>query len=244
MKIHIESKGNIRVLKIISRTLLVFFLFGFGYKVIPCNPYGVFILGKDISQVIIFLFLFSAMVLEITFFCLEKKRGFSVKKSEVNFWKVLVPVLLIAVALFIVSLFGHCFVEPQDSRIISAIGQARTVMSYLQYTEGHYDNFTCQHLEMVDLCNRIDRMYQPRFSEIPFFSIRKQKDYLEDSKEPIIARNALSQSQAVCIYAPLNFRDWYCADSTTGRAGFTDVDPGSEGYCVEGESAVCPSVSG
>lgn len=119
------------------------------------------------------------------------------------------------------------YVSPRDSRIVSAIAQARAVISYVYVNEGNYDNFHCGHEEMKAqaLCERIDENYGPK-----------------DNKEPIIAHDTVDNSQAACIYSPLNTkkRYWYCAHTKEGREGYTSIDPGSPGYCVEGESAVCP----
>ena len=100
-----------------------------------------------------------------------------------------------------------------------------------------YDKFTCQYPEkMVSLCQEIDISYGG-----------------DDNKEPIIAHSSPKDSQGVCIYSPLpdnedGFR-WFCAyelfdgsypSNTEREIGFTNIDPGSTGYCVDGKTAICP----
>ncbi len=63
-----------------------------------------------------------------------------------------------------------------------------------------------------------------------------------DSKEPTIAHDTPSGSKVSCIYSKLDKKKgnlWFCSDSK-GNSGYTIIDPGSNGYCVDGESAVCP----
>jgi hypothetical protein len=113
-------------------------------------------------------------------------------------------------------------------RIVAAIHRAETLMDDIYRDNKNYDSFKCTHQEMTILCQEIDANYKP-----------------EDGKEPIIIHDKPIKSQAACIYAPLNREKtyWYCADSS-GRAGYTTINPGSHGYCVEGESAVCPPFVG
>lgn len=109
----------------------------------------------------------------------------------------------------------------RDARIISALSQARTVMTYIGANDGHYDNFTCQQEDMRALCDEI----------------------ASNNGWTTIAHDAESDSQEACIYSPLNAQPnyWYCADSL-GYAGATAIFPGGTGYCVDGESAKCPPV--
>lgn len=142
-------------------------------------------------------------------------------------WILIICSTFIIIWFFFV-LWGSRYKTPKDPYIISSIAQARTIMSYIKINEGNYDNFTCQQKEMIALCEQIDRCYGR-----------------ENSKEPVIAHDAPVDSQQTCIYSPLNQKDsyWYCADSE-GYAGYTDIDPGNDGYCVDGVSAKCPPVEG
>lgn len=135
--------------------------------------------------------------------------------------------IVVGIIIFITLAFFTPWSRCEECRIISDIGQARAVMTYLYQNVGNYDNFNCNHQDMKALCGDIDINFGK-----------------EDGKEPIITHDALINSQAVCIYSPLNQKrnDWYCADSSgfKGRAGYTEINPDSLGYCVEGQSAVCP----
>jgi len=107
----------------------------------------------------------------------------------------------------------------RDSRIVSAISQGRTVMTYVAANDGTHDNFTCQQQDMAMLCEEISN----------------------NNGWPVIAHDLPLNSQGACLYSPLTSRDnyWYCADST-GRAGYTSINPDSQEYCWDSSSAVCP----
>ncbi len=152
--------------------------------------------------------------------------------------------LLIVIAVFFT--FGVspcCGGKAKSARIVSAIAQDRTVMAHVNGNDGNYDSFQCGSEEMKPLCEEIDKNYGQK-----------------DGREPKIAKNKESNSDAVCIYSPLppnpvngwiewisrkiqkqRVTIWYCADSQ-GHSGITEIDPGSAGYCVEGVSAKCPPV--
>ena len=112
---------------------------------------------------------------------------------------------------------------PRDSLIISGIAQIRVIMEKINNSGRNYDNFNCRHEDILEWCQEIDKQYGP-----------------QDRQEPIIVHDKAYNSYSVCVYSPLNFdKYWYCADSE-GNAGYTKVDPGSDGYCIEGKSAICP----
>jgi len=142
-----------------------------------------------------------------------------------------VAVLTMGAFIIYSSLPGPVCEGSTDEYIISAILEARSVMVYLEATEGSYDNFTCQHEDMLLLCQEIVGRGKSR---------------------AIITRSPAENSQAACFfsYLPVHSqirrgfwrrkRDfWFCVDST-GRAGYTRTNPESEPYCQEGLSAVCP----
>ena len=144
--------------------------------------------------------------------------------------ELLVVIAIIGILASIVLVaFPGATKKAKDSRIVSGISQARTVMVYVSGNDGHYTNFSCTHDEMITLCHEIDTNYGA-----------------DDTAEPIIASCLTCGPQsgpAACIYSPLNAKDdyWYCADST-GVAGFVSTaanNPGGVGYCVAA-TAKCP----
>lgn len=113
--------------------------------------------------------------------------------------------------------------KAKDARIISALSQSRTIMVYIYANDNNYDNFSCQHPDQAQLCLEISNM----------------GGSITITKDPAI------NSRSVCAFSTMNNPEtsWYCVDST-GRAGFTAVDPGRTGYCLNGKSAVCPPLVG
>jgi prepilin-type N-terminal cleavage/methylation domain-containing protein len=146
--------------------------------------------------------------------------------------ELLVVIAIIGILASIVLVaFPGATKKARDSRIVSGISQARTVMVYISGNDGNYAKFLCAHEEMVTLCKEIDGNYGT-----------------EDGGEPIIASCLDCDPKgnpAACIYSPLNAKDdyWYCADST-GVAGFVSTaakNPGGVGYCVAA-TAKCPEL--
>ena len=110
----------------------------------------------------------------------------------------------------------------KDSKIISAISQARTVMVFVYNMENSYDGFNCSYRDMKELCEEI-------------------KDNNPSGEEPTIKQS----KERTCIYSELNSKEdyWYCADNS-GMAGFIDSSngepaPGDSGFC-DGKTFVCP----
>ena len=160
----------------------------------------------------------------------ESKRG-----TKFSVILIILIILISGYILWTLPISQTSFTKVKDSRIISAILQGMTVMSKINTDDGSYDNFSCHHLNMTWICQEVDINFGP-----------------EDGKEPIITHDTSNNSKNACIYSPLNNKKetgwwlfkkeekmWYCADSS-GRAGYTSINPGSPGYCVERESAVCP----
>jgi len=123
---------------------------------------------------------------------------------------VVIAIIGILASIVLVS-FPGATKKAKDSRIVSAIAQARTVMTYVSANDGDYDAFECAHVEMGALCKEIDNNYGT-----------DAKDDM--TPEPTIGRSAASGATAACIWSPLNVGGYYCADST-GIAGFTAIDP-------------------
>ncbi len=144
---------------------------------------------------------------------------------------VIISVILAAGFTLFVSSFIPRYGVARDSRIISATSQARIIMSSVHANDGSYDAFNCRNQDMIVLCEEIEKHYEGGDFDIP-----------------IIAKTI----DGTCIYSPLNRTEekrlglkkihfWYCADSK-GYVGSTSIDPGGQGYCVDGQSAVCPPV--
>ena len=133
---------------------------------------------------------------------------------------VVIAIIGILASIVLVS-FPGATKKAKDSRVVSAIAQARTVMSYVYGNDGSYTNFSCSNSDMTKICDEI-----------------KNND--ANSANPTIKAG----SDAACIYAQLNAKSnyWYCADST-GVAGFTTTNPGGTNYC-DGTTFVCPAVTG
>ncbi len=146
--------------------------------------------------------------------------------------ELLVVIAIIGILASIVLVaFPGATRKAKDSRIVSGISQARTVMVYVSGNDGNYTNFLCTHGDMVTLCQEIDTNYGT-----------------DDGLEPTIAACLTCGPQsgpAACIYSPLNAKTdyWYCADST-GVAGFVSGaanNPGGAGYCLAA-TAKCPTL--
>lgn len=171
------------------------------------------------------------------------------RKNYLKKWQIalIVGIIFLGFSLFVWLTFPAPMIHHKDADIIKAIGQSRSVMRSIYYDYNNYQNFTCNNNDMIALCTEIDASYG-----------------LKNGAEPIIAHDSANNSQAVCIYSPIegkpsfirwkgfwynlwydyrhhNQKYWYCADST-GTMGFTTIDPRKHGYCVEGKSAVCPPI--
>lgn len=221
---------KIKFLEILSRVLVLLFCFLIVTRdFIYCEFGEIYIGGRGITSGFIFFFLGLGLVIWVLSLFSQKRRNLSVKESRSSFLKFLLiclPVSLLLAVLFTIPCGSTK--KAKDSRIISAISQSRIIMEEIYNQDENFDYFTCGYKKMVDICREIDKNYGK-----------------EDDKEPIIVHDTPNNSQAVCIYSPLNSRDnfwenyWYCADSE-GHADFTEISPANPGYCVKGESAVCP----
>ena len=160
-------------------------------------------------------------------FLLHSSLSLEYMKKGFTLIELLVVIAIIGILASIVLVaFPGATKKAKDSRIISAISQARTVMVYSYGNDGDYDNYKCILSDMVVLCAEVGNNHPTK------------------GTEPIIAINPSSDSTTACIYSLLNAKAsyWYCADST-GVAGFTAADPGGTGFCITG-TAKCPAVTG
>jgi len=142
-----------------------------------------------------------------------KKRGFTLIELL-----VVIAIIGILASIVLVS-FPSATKKAKDSRIISAIAQARTVMTYVNGNDGNYANFTLL-LPAEDM--------PPIVTEVT-----------NNGSTLVIVKKA--DNSAVCMYAKLNTgtTDYYCADST-GVAGKTSALPAT---CVPA-TATCGTVTG
>ena len=135
----------------------------------------------------------------------------------------IVPIIGIWASIVLVSSPGAAR-KAQDASIVSAITQARTIMTYIDTVEDSYESFSCAHEDMKEICEEI-------------------KQNSPDKSYPVIKQS----KEGACIYSKLNAKKdyWYCADSE-GRAGFIDSSgakpaPGDPGFC-DGNTFICPPV--
>jgi len=131
--------------------------------------------------------------------------------------ELLVVIAIIGILASVVLIgFPNATKKAKDSRVISAIGQARTVMTYIGANDGTYAAFSDTHVDMVTL-----------WAEIT------------NNDAGVQGIKGGTEEQGACIYAQLNAKAtyWYCAD-TTGVAGFTSIDPSSA--C--GTGFACPTL--
>jgi len=135
--------------------------------------------------------------------------------------ELLVVIAIIGILASVVLIgFPNATKKAKDSRVIAAIGQARTIMTYVGANEGTYVNFPT------------DGDMDPIEVEI-----------LANSPDTTLHAFGGTEPQGACIYAQLNAKDnyWYCADAT-GKAGFTSTDPSAA--CNNSTTWVCPAVTG
>ena len=141
------------------------------------------------------------------------KRGFTLIELL-----VVIAIIGILASIVLVS-FPTASKKAQDSRVVSAISQARTVMTYVYSNDGNYAAFTATtpSEDMVSLNAEIVAK-----AAGGTWSVIKKTD-----------------NSVACMYAQLNAKSsyWYCADSS-GVAGFTTTNPNTT--CVAA-TATCPA---
>jgi hypothetical protein len=119
--------------------------------------------------------------------------------------------------------------KARDARIISCIGQARTIMHQVYIANNNYDNFSYSNYDINLLCREIIENHPIKHST--------------GEINPIIAISPASSSTDACIYSLLNSKEnyWYCADST-GHAGlYSGLKNNPATTCrIDGTSAYCP----
>lgn len=226
----------INYLEATTKLSLIIFLLGvLSATSLDCKVY---FLRQSITPIFWISFLILAIILELVSVYLQKKKGVNFNKNLKGFLKFLVVILLLlAFANIILYSPSGSRLKAGDARIRSDISfAAEEVMKSVYKNKGNYDNFNCENKDMIQICEDIDSMH----GEPPLFGFRCHPSFKKDGKEPIITHDSPNNSQATCIYSPLNEEGcWHCLDSS-GRKGRTKIDPGQSGYCVEEESAKCP----
>jgi len=224
---------KIKHLEVISKALLLILPLSVIFSQICGNEYKFYILYKNITPLIWLFLLLLAIVLKIISISLQKKSSLPINQSIRNFLKLLLPII------FLSGLLGAFFSSPctsaKDARIKSTLSQAKIMMDSIYEIDNNYDNFNCEYEIMTLICQDISQLLRKN----PLIGIESW--YTKNERKPVIIHDTRSNSQAVCIYSPLNTKEnyWYCVDSS-GRTRETEINPDSLGYCVEGESAVCP----
>jgi type IV pilus assembly protein PilA len=131
---------------------------------------------------------------------------------------VVIAIIGILASIVLIS-FPGATARAHDSRIVSAIGQARTVMVYAYANDGDYDGFSTS---------------EPADEMVPI-------DTEVSNNGGTLHVNTNTDSDEACIWSPLNSSSpgYYCADST-GVSGYTDDDPDSTCPDTPGQHAECP----
>mgnify|MGYP001618170500 CR=1 FL=1 len=132
---------------------------------------------------------------------------------------VVIAIIGILASIVLVS-FPSATKKAKDSRIIGAIAQARTVMTYVNGNDGNYANFTAT---------------TPAEDMGPI-----NTEVTANGGTLVVVKK--TGNTAACMYAALNSGGWYCADSG-GLAGKAVLDPSGAAYCAV-TNAVCPTVTG
>jgi len=125
---------------------------------------------------------------------IKKQQGFTLIELL-----VVIAIIGILASIVLVS-FPSATKKAKDSRVKSAVSQARTVMTYYYGNNGTYVNFATTNTDMVPLAKEI---YNNSYG-----------------KADLQIANSATGS---CMYAVLNEKDgasYYCADSS-GAAGVT-----------------------
>ena len=139
---------------------------------------------------------------------MKSKKGFTLIELL-----VVIAIIGILASVVLVS-FPGATKKARDSRIVSAISQARTVMTYVYGNDGNYTNYSCTLPvdEMPPLCKEVADNHPTKGTNPTIVTC---------------TTCATNGGPAACIYSLLNAKTnyWYCADSL-GRAGFTSTNPG------------------
>jgi len=114
---------------------------------------------------------------------------------------VVIAIIGILASIVLVS-FPGAQKKAKDSRVIGAVAQARTVMTYMQANDGDFTNFSCTATDMVNLCAEVAAN--------------------NGNVALSIVKVGSGASATACMSATLTAvtNQFYCADSS-GKAGRT-----------------------
>jgi len=144
---------------------------------------------------------------------------------------VVIAIIGILASIVLVS-FPSATKKAKDSRIISAIAQARTVMTYMNANDGDYEH-------IADVCTNASNPYYDEMKSLC-------DEVANNGGSLNLVRydgDSDGKYEAACMYSVLNTGEYYCADST-GVAGTTPDDPGdaTNGTCGGGaNTGTCPA---
>ena len=144
---------------------------------------------------------------------MKEKKGFTLIELL-----VVIAIIGILASIVLVS-FPGATKKAKDARIISAIAQARTVMTYVCENEG-CANFSCSHADVAELCNDLAANARDTDNN---GSVDLGVDYNAGGINSDPDGDGLYNA---CISAAVNATaqgNYYCAD-TTGKAGYTNTD--------------------
>lgn len=181
----------------------------------------------SLSSMLVVVLIFAYFLRRLFFTIFNKERRWE-KKAEIFFF---IAVILIAGFLLTNFIMEASIPRPSkalDSRIKSAISQARTIMISYNSKNGDYNGF-----------NTFSEGMNPLAAEVT----NNCKIGSVDCRLIVVHTN--DPYTTSCVYSALNNKidgkmAWYCADST-GKSGTAITDPGGAVYC-QSANAVCPPV--
>ncbi len=141
---------------------------------------------------------------------MESKRGFTLIELL-----VVIAIIGILSSIVLVAL-RDARNKAKDARIVADLSQIRSLAELLY--DGDYDDVSMGTL--TDTC-----VYSGGNADID-----KIAGDICNQKGSLVINKTASPADAYCAYSALNVSGYYCVDST-GRAGFTENNPGTETAC-------------
>ncbi|MDD5738751.1 MAG: type II secretion system protein [Candidatus Pacebacteria bacterium] len=148
------------------------------------------------------------------------KRGFTLIELL-----VVIAIIGILASIVLVS-FPTASKKAQDARVVSAIAQARTVMTYVNSNDGNYLGFTktTPAADMGPIATELDSK-------------------ANGGASGWVVYTTPTTGVAACIYATLNVKAnyFYCADSTGVAGFFSGTAAAMTAACGTAAAAACPT---